>query len=61
MIIPAGNAIRKYAMNIDESTNEDSSTVRLKTLRKCGIRIGSRLWTKPQKKNNDVTKISGNR
>jgi hypothetical protein len=46
-------------MNTDESISDDCKSFNLKDLRKCGIKIGSRLCTKPQKKNKLVTRING--
>lgn len=42
---------------MDESTKDDSNTDKLNTFRKWGINMGSRLWTNPHKKNNEVIKI----
>jgi len=43
MIIPAGIASKKYAIKTAESTKEACKCVKLKALRRCGIKIGSRL------------------
>ncbi|MOA30231.1 hypothetical protein D3C78_1513010 [compost metagenome] len=61
IIKPAGNAITKYAINTAESTREACKVLRLNDLFKCGIRIGSRLCTKPHMKNSEVIMIKGKR
>ncbi|MNG41756.1 hypothetical protein D3C84_1311450 [compost metagenome] len=47
-------------MKTEESIKEDSKSVRLNAFLKCGISIGSKLCTNPQKKNKLVTNIKGN-
>ena len=48
-------------MNTEKSTSEDCKKFKVNAFRRCGINIGSRLCTKPQKKNKLVTKIKGKR
>lgn len=60
MIKPAGNAITKYAMKTAESIKDDCNVVKLKDFFKCGMRIGSRLWTNPHIKKREVIIANAN-
>ena len=59
--MPAGMAIRKYAMNTAESTKEDCSVFNRKAFLKWGINIESRLMMSPQKKNKLDISMNGTR
>lgn len=56
---PAGKAMKKYAAKTAESTKVDWVVVSVKDLFKWGIKMGSRLCAKPQRKNKHETSING--